>query len=214
MVANKKLTCKLKIYIVSAKFFLDLKMTKLILSLFCISTLTYATDRLFNEDLVFRAENYIVAGQFEKALEDLEKVHEVDSRIMLDLLITYAYLGDDQKALSATEHLVNLLDFPDSHTPNCLCKDEIFVTGPDKEPAPGWCEQTVGTTAEYLLKLVEKSKLGQYTKDSISHCLEQLQNSGLKCCARKEPWKGCVGPLAKRMVQWEAFGIPEDPKWD
>jgi hypothetical protein len=189
-------------------------MRKLFLFLFCISTLAYAADRPSIEDLIVRAENYIVAGQFEKALEDLEKVPEVEDRILVDLLVTYAYLGDDEKALLATEHLQNLLNSSDRHTPNCLCKDESFVTGPDKEPAPGWCEQAVDTATNSLLKLVEKSRLSQTTKDSISYCLEQLRNSGLKCCARKEPWKGCVGPLAKRMVEWEASGVPADPKWD
>src|SRR5690349_16942125 len=108
-----------------------------------------------------RAETYIVAGQFEKALDDLEKGREVawqrrrkdaEQRTLIDLLVTYVSLGDDEKALTTTEHLQDLLYSPDSHKPKkgCLCKDENYVNGPDKEPAPGWCEQTVVSTTNLL----------------------------------------------------------------
>ncbi|HLY68525.1 MAG TPA: hypothetical protein VKR53_02280 [Puia sp.] len=172
-----------------------------------------------------RAESYIVAGKFEKALEDLEKGHEVawllsqkniEQRTLVDRMVVYAYLGDDEKALSAVEHFKNLFYSSEDHNfkKGCLCQDENYVSGPDNEPAPGWCQQVVNSTANDLIKLVERSPLGRNTKDSIIVEVDSVRSSGLQCCARGERWKGCVGPLAKKLLEWQASGVPKYPQWN
>lgn len=172
-----------------------------------------------------RAESYIVAGNFEKALADLEigyaiacqrSQRNVEQRSLIDLMVTYAYLGDDEKALLAAEHFQNLFYSRSDHAPKKvhLCKDENYVSGPDEEPSPGWYRQTVDSTADFLIGLVEKSRLRKATQESIRFVINQLRSSGLQCCARGGRWKECVGPLAKRTLEWQASGVPEDPKWD
>lgn len=172
-----------------------------------------------------RAESYIVAGTFEKALEDLEKGYavacqrsqrNVEQRSLLDMMVTYAYLGDDEKALLATEHFQSLFYSSDDHTPKKwrLCKDENYVSGPDEEPAPGWCRETVNSTTDFLKKLVKDSRLSKATQESLNFTLDQLHSSGLRCCASGGRWKECVGPLAKKAVEWQASGVPADPQWN
>ena len=41
----------------------------------------------------------------------------VEQRTLVDLMVTYACLGDDEKALSATEHLQTLFYSSDGHNP-------------------------------------------------------------------------------------------------
>jgi len=172
-----------------------------------------------------RAESYIVKGKFEKALEDLEKGYEVarqlkqksvEQRSLVDMIVAYAYLGDDEKALSATKYFQNSFYLPDNRNPKKgrLCKDENYVSGPDDEPAPGWCKGTVTSTADFLEDLVKRSGLYHTTQESIRFIIGQLRSSGLQCCARGGRWKGCVGPLAKKTLEWQASGVPADPKWD
>lgn len=83
----------------------------------------------------------------------------------------------------------------DNPKKGCLCKDENYVSGPDTEPAPGWCVETVNSTANFLEKLVRTSRLSKTTQESIIFALNQQRFSGLHCCARGERWKTCVGPL-------------------
>src|SRR5690242_17436284 len=105
---------------------------------FCISSLiAYSTVQSFDHsaeitlEYVDRAESNLLTGKFEKALDDLEKSYEIAwqldqkqiaRRTLINMMVAYAHLGDDDKALLATEHFQNLLDFSDQHK-GCLCKD-------------------------------------------------------------------------------------------
>lgn len=171
-----------------------------------------------------RAESYIVAGQFEKALEDLEKgysfashLHQrtLEQRSLVDTMVAYAYLGSDEHALLAMNQLQSASYSSDSHKPRTmLCRDEQYVSGGDDAPSAEWCDQTVANTANYLKKLLAESPLRQRTKDDIEIGIDSIKFEGLRCCARKERWKSCVGPLAKKAVEWQKFGVPADPAWN
>lgn len=172
-----------------------------------------------------RAESYIVLGRFEKAIDDLEKGYELaeqlhqknlEQRSLLDMMVAYAYLGDDKNALSAAEHFQNLFSSSKDQNPKkgLPCKDENYVSGPDQAPYPGWCRETVDSTSGALKVLVDGSRLSMGSKESIKFLIDQARSLGLQCCARGGLWKGCVGPLSKKLVEWGAFGVPADPVWD
>jgi hypothetical protein len=132
------------------------------------------------------------------------------------MMVVYAHQGEDEKALSAMEHFEYLFYSSNSNTPRKFrsCKDEQYITGPDQAPYPGWCEEAVKNSAEALCSFVNFSKLNQLTKETIIFSIVQAKNLALTCCARGGLWKGCVGPLAKKLIEWKALGIPADPYWD
>jgi hypothetical protein len=92
-----------------------------------------------------------------------------------------------------------------------------YVLGPDKEPYPGWCHEVVINTARSLhmmIALVPRTEV----RIVLSQLIECLKEEGLRCCDLGGVWKGCVGPLAKKLYiwnqKWKMFEIPPDPAWD
>lgn len=174
-----------------------------------------------------RGEHYLSLGEFDKAINDLHKGYElnlsaqisrieVEFRSLFAMMLAYTCLGEENTAVKISNYLQNLLD--NWKCKDCveiqLCQDESYVIGPENEPYDGWCEETVTATAAALKGVVRGSRLNLAAKESIIFTIDKLQIQALKCCARGGLWKGCVGPLAKKLYEWKVLDLPPDPAWD
>jgi len=173
---------------------------------------------------VDQGENYLANGQFELALGSLQESYVlvnqlgyryIEPRILLDMMFAYAYLGYEEEALSAAQAFeTSVEDIDCGEYYIYQCKDENYVSGPDREPYDGWCEETVNSTAGTLSTLVHASRLSNGKKFAICSAIDQARIVCLGCCAKGGLWKGCVGPLCRKLVEWKALGVPADPLWD
>ena len=135
---------------------------------------------------------------------------------MLDRVIACAFLGKDEMALTSMNKLESLFLSSENlcNRNKNIHKRVSHVYGPDQEPYSGWCSQAVDSTYQLLCGLIGKSSLSFATQQSIIFTLSQVKNLAMQCCLRGGMWKGCVEPLAKKLVEWEAFGVPPNPAWD
>lgn len=202
---------------------------------FCIGRPEKAIDNLLS-----RAESFLLLGRYKEALNDYENAYSLFSlvkeseetvafllRALFGKVITCFNLGLEEEGWGFVNDLKSTIDFYkceecSSGYSNFLNQrgesDIILIEDPHQsilgpeEISIRDCIERAGTTFLALKALLVK------TRPEVQYILNQtidfLYSQAIKCCKAGGLWKGCLQKLVNKLHKWNVFGIPADPAWD
>ncbi|NDE82640.1 MAG: hypothetical protein EB051_03370 [Chlamydiia bacterium] len=69
-------------------------------------------------------------------------------------------------------------------------------------------------TTVKALKILTSSVKNSAVRNLANILIDELADTGKRCCKAGGIWKGCLQQLVNKLHYWKVLGIPADPAWD